>query len=86
MEAKKTTIQFIKEAANKLKDCKMKRLTAPHTQSVIEGVMKGVGLKNIRQAMLFVPMFDNSCGNSGLLQSIRLSSYTSLTFFSKRIE
>jgi len=61
MEAKKTTIQFIKEAANKLKDCKMKRLTAPHTQSVIEGVMKGVGLKNIRQAMLFVPMFDNSC-------------------------
>lgn len=61
MEKKKTTIQLIKEAANKLKDSKLKRLSTPQTKAVIEGVRKGVNLKNTRQAMLFVTLFDYSC-------------------------
>lgn len=61
MEVKKTTVQFIKEAATKLKNCKMKKLTTAQTKLILEGVMTGVGLKTIRQAILFVPMFDNSC-------------------------
>lgn len=61
MEATETTLQLIKEAANKLKDSKLKRLNKHSTQSIMEEIVKGVGLKNIHQAILFVPMFENSC-------------------------
>src|SRR5574344_2347265 len=61
MEKKKTTIQLIKEAANKLKNSKLKRLSTPQTKAIIEGVRKGVNLKNTHQAILFVILFDYSC-------------------------
>lgn len=57
----KTSIQYIKEAANKLMKSKLQRLGAVKTQEILKGVMRTVGLKTMEEAYIFVAQFDFTC-------------------------
>ena len=57
----KTSIQYIKEAANKLMKSKLQRLGAVKTQEILKGVIRTVGLKTMEEAYIFVAQFDFTC-------------------------
>ena len=58
---KKTSVQYIKEAAKKLVDSKLQRLGAAKTQEILKGVMQSIGLESLEEVYLFVAQFDLSC-------------------------
>ncbi len=60
----KTSIQYIKEAATKLVDSKLQRLTTPKAKEIFQGVMQAVGLSTMEEVYLFVALFDLSCRDS----------------------
>lgn len=57
----KTLIQFIKTAAAKLHDSKLKRLGGKEITLAIEGVVQVLDLDNKDEAILFTALFDKSC-------------------------
>jgi hypothetical protein len=57
----KTSMQYIKEAARKLKDSKLQRLGGAKTQEIFKGVMQTVGLETVEEVYLFVSHFDLTC-------------------------
>ena len=57
----KTSIQYIKDAANKLVDSKLQKLGAAKTQEIFRGVMQSVGLETMEEVYLFVAQFDLTC-------------------------
>ena len=57
----KTLIQFIKTAAAKLHDSKLKRLGGKEITLALEGVVQALGLDNKDEAILFTALFDRSC-------------------------
>ncbi len=72
----KTSIQYIKEAANKLVNSKLQDLETAETQEILKGVMQTVGLETIKEVCLFVALFDRtSADNSSNMSD--LSSYFS---------
>lgn len=57
----RTSIQYIKEAAKKLKGSKFQKLRTEKTLEILNGVMKTVGLESIEEVYLFVAQFDLTC-------------------------
>ena len=57
----KTSIQYIKEAANKLVNSKLQELGEAKTQEIFKGVMQTVGLETQEEVFLFVALFDLTC-------------------------
>lgn len=57
----KTCIQYVKEAAKKLVNSKLQRLSAARTQEIFKGVMQTVGLESMGEVYLFVALFDQTC-------------------------
>lgn len=57
----KTLIQFIKTAAAKLHDSKLKRLGGKEITLALEGVVQALDLDSKDEAVLFTALFDKSC-------------------------
>ena len=57
----KTLIQFIKVAASKLHDSKLKRLGGKDVTLALEGVVQALNLDSKDEAILFTALFDKSC-------------------------
>ena len=57
----KTLIQFIKAAAAKLHDSKLKRLGGKEITLVLERVVQALNLDSTDEAILFTALFDKSC-------------------------
>lgn len=57
----KTLIQFIKVAASKLHDSKLKRLGGKDVTLALEGVVQALNLDSKDEAILFTVLFDKSC-------------------------
>lgn len=57
----KKSIHYIKAAAGKLRDGKLKRLEGKELSSAINGMIKALGLESKDEAILFAALFDRSC-------------------------
>lgn len=57
----KTSIQFIKEAASKLRDSKLKRLGGKEIGIILEGIQHALSLTGKEEAIIFTALFDRSC-------------------------
>ena len=57
----KTLIQFIKVAASKLHDSKLKRLGGKDVTLALDGVVQALNLDSKDEAILFTALFDKSC-------------------------
>lgn len=57
----KTIIQFIKAAAAKLRDSKLKRLGGKEVALALDGLTQALGLDGRGEAILFTALFDRSC-------------------------
>lgn len=57
----KTLIQFIKVAASKLHDSKLKRLGGKDVTLALDGVVQALSLDSKDEAILFTALFDKSC-------------------------
>lgn len=56
------SIQFLKVAANKLRDGKLKRLGGKEVSEALNGMMQSLGLDSKDEAIIFAALFDRSCG------------------------
>ena len=56
------SIQFLKAAANKLRDGKLKRLGGKEVSEALNGMMQSLGLDSNDEAIIFAALFDRSCG------------------------
>ena len=56
------SIQFLKAAANKLRDGKLKRLGGKEVSEALNGMMQSLGLDSKDEAIIFAALFDRSCG------------------------
>ncbi|MCM1163606.1 MAG: ATP-binding protein [Muribaculaceae bacterium] len=56
------SIQFLKAAANKLRDGKLKRLGAKEVSDALNGMIQTLGLDTKDEAIVFAALFDRSCG------------------------
>lgn len=57
----KKSIQYLKQAAGKLRDGKLKRLGAKELSEALEGLMATLGLESKEEAIIFSALFDRSC-------------------------
>lgn len=58
----KKSIQYIKQAAAKLRDGKLKRLGTKELTEALDGLMATLGLETKEEAIIFSALFDRSCG------------------------
>lgn len=58
----KKSIQYLKQAAGKLRDGKLKRLGTKELSEALEGLMTTLGLESKEEAIIFSALFDRSCG------------------------
>lgn len=56
------SIQYLKAAANKLRDGKLKRLGGKEISESLNGIMLSLGLESKDEAIVFSALFDRSCG------------------------
>lgn len=56
------SIQYLKAAASKLRDGKLKRLGVKEISDSLNGMMLSLGLDSKEEAILFAALFDRSCG------------------------
>lgn len=56
------SIQYLKAAANKLRDGKLKRLGGKEISDSLAGMMLSLGLESKDEAIIFAALFDRSCG------------------------
>ncbi len=67
----KKSIQYLKQAAGKLRDGKLKRLGTKELSEALEGLMATLGLDSKEEAILFSALFDRSCsGRSSDLDDV----------------
>lgn len=67
----KTSIQYIKAAASKLRDSKLQRLGGKEVTAFLEGIMRTLELEDKGEAIIFTALFDRSCaGRSSDLDDI----------------
>lgn len=57
----KKSIQYLKQAAAKLRDGKLKRLGTKELTEALEGLMASLGLESKEEAIMFAALFDRSC-------------------------
>lgn len=57
----KKSIQYLKQAAAKLRDGKLKRLATKELTEALEGLMASLGLESKEEAIMFAALFDRSC-------------------------
>ncbi|MCM1520324.1 MAG: ATP-binding protein [Lachnoclostridium sp.] len=57
----KKSIQYLKQAAGKLRDGKLKRLGAKELTDALDGMMSTLGLDTKEEAIIFAALFDRSC-------------------------
>ncbi len=63
MKDNRTSMQLIKDAAKRLKACELKNIADFETNHVLDLLLKKLGLKNQRQVILLVSIFENSFKN-----------------------
>lgn len=69
----KKSIQFIKTAAGKLRDGKLKRLGGKEISDALLGVTDTLGLETKEEAIIFAAIFDRSCsGRSSDLDDLAI--------------
>ncbi len=67
----KKSIQYLKQAAGKLRDGKLKRLGTKELSEALEGLMATLGLESKEEAIIFSALFDRSCaGRSSDLDDV----------------
>ncbi len=67
----KKSIQYLKQAAGKLRDGKLKRLGTKELSEALDGLMATLGLDSKEEAILFSALFDRSCsGRSSDLDDV----------------
>lgn len=64
MKDNRTSMQLIKDAAKRLKACELKNIADFETNHVLDLLLKKLGLKNQRQVILLVSIFENSFKNT----------------------
>ena len=55
------SIQYLKAAANKLRDGKLKRLGGKEVSEALNGMMRTLELESKDEAIIFAALFDRSC-------------------------
>lgn len=58
---RKKSIQYLKVAAGKLRDGKLKRLGTKELTEALDGMMARIGLESREEAIMFAALFDRSC-------------------------